>query len=118
MEEKEITLGELIHSEKFQKRLQENIKKWFDKYDEAVKRLEGKPKSNPMMRLSELGGRNVEKMTELYCDIIDCKSELPSTIRGYVKAICEPVLNEFLIEHYKKLKEADKKEAQNEAGKD
>ena len=41
--EKEMTLGELIYSEQFQTRLKARIKEWFNAYDLAVKKLEGRP---------------------------------------------------------------------------
>lgn len=115
--EKEMTVGELIHTERFQKELEKSIKKAFGDYDNAVKKVVKKGreiKRNPMMRLREMGAEDPSKMTELYIGVIDENSELPSTLRHWVNAICEPVLNKFLIEHMVKLKE---KEAENgEAG--
>lgn len=105
-EKKEMTLGEMIYSEQFQSRLDERIKECFGEYDKAVEKLKGKGqlKRNPAVRLRELGADKVERMTELYVDIIDMKSELPSTLRNCVKTICEPVLNRCLVEYMKELK--------------
>lgn len=111
-EKKEMTLGELIQSERFQSRLEKRIKEWFNAYDEAVKNHGGNVKRNPTMRLREMGSEKVGKMTELYTGIIDRKTDLPSALRERVKAICEPVLNQCLVEYMKELK-AEEKEVEN-----
>lgn len=106
--EKEMTPGELIESEKFQSLLAEQVKKAFKEYDEAVAKItkqKREVKRNAMMRLRELGSEDPKKMTELYIGIIDHNSELPATLREYVKAICEPVLNKCLVDYAKKFDE-------------
>ncbi len=111
--EKEMTLGELIESEKFQSLLAEQVKKAFKEHDEAVAKItkqKREVKRNAMMRLRELGAEDPKKMTELYIGIIDHNSELPATLREYVKAICEPILNKCLLDLMREQKE---KEAEN-----
>lgn len=110
-EEKDITLGELIESEKFQSLLAEHVRMAFLHYDNAVTRLysdpvarvTGKVKRNPMMRLREMGAEDPKKMTELYVSIIDHKSDLPTILRNYVRSICNPVLNKCLADYAKKI---------------
>lgn len=105
-----MTLGELIQSEPFQEELKKSIKKHFNAYDNAV--AGRNVKRNPMMRLREMGAEDRKKMTELYVAIIDHKSDLPTILRNYVRAICEPVLNSCLVEYMKQIK-ADEKEKGN-----
>ena len=102
-EKKEMTLGELIQSEPFQEELKKSIKKHFDAYDKAV--AGRNVKRNPMMRLREMGAEDAKTMTEMLIGIIDHNSDLPTTLREYVRAICEPVLNKCLVDYAKKFEE-------------
>ena len=109
--EKEMTLGELIESEKFQSLLAEQVKKTFKEYDEAVAKItkqKREVKRNAMMRLREMGAEKPQKMIELYIGIIDHNSDLPATLREYVTKICEPVLNKSLVSLYKEMKAKEK----------
>jgi hypothetical protein len=113
--EKEMTLGELIESEKFKTELETQIKKAFKEYDTAADKFD-KVKRNPMMRLREMSAEEPKKMIELYIGIIDHNSDLPATLREYVTKICEPVLNKCLVSLYKEMKAKEKEgEDGNEA---
>lgn len=113
--EKEMTLGELIESEKFKSGLETQIKKAFKEYDKAVGKF-ANVKRNPMMRLREMGAEKPKKMIELYIGIIDHNSDLPATLREYVTKICEPVLDKCLVDLYKEMKAKEKEgEDGNEA---
>lgn len=109
--EKEMTLGELIESEKFQSLLAEQVKKAFKEYDEAVAKItkqKREVKRNAMMRLREMCAEDTKKMIELYIGIIDHNSDLPAILREYVTKICEPVLDKCLVSHYKEMKAKEK----------
>lgn len=114
MEEKEeMTLGELIYSKGFQNMLKDRIRHEFREYDKAVNKFNGNVKRNPMMRLREMGAEDVKTMTDLYVGILEHKSELPSTLRSTVTAICEPVLR-FVIKQLEKMEAKRKDEAKVE----
>jgi len=104
-EKKETTLGDLIRSDSFQRKLAAAIRDWFGKYDNIVMRLGGRPKRNPTLRLREMKAEDPKVMTGMYIRLLNHKSELPTALRNVVWSICEPVLTECISE-YKRQHEA------------
>ena len=109
---KEMTLGELLQSEQFKKKLTKRINQIKAQYEKKEKSLKlGQSlKRNPFLKLRERNALNADTLTNIYAEIINKSSPLPSELRNYVTFICEPVLQQCLVEYSKKFKKEDKKD--------
>ena len=118
MEEKEMTVGELLQSKQFKEKLQKRIDSFEASYKEKEKQLKSGQhfKSTPYIRLRKMGALNANTMANIYAEVIDKTTPLPSALRQQVSMICEPVFKACLVDCAKKFKE-EKKDERNDKSK-
>lgn len=108
-ENKQVTIEEIVRSDKFQDILGKLIGKIKEQHRNASANLKKGERLRriPPVRFIREGMLEKEKITGYYLDIVRRKSDLSAADRGFVNELCYPIFLECVMELEKAKKEGE-----------
>lgn len=108
-ENKQVTIEEIVRSDKFQDILGKLIEKLNEQYTNSSYRLKKGERLRriPPVRFIREGMLEQEKISQYYLDVVHRRSELSATDRGFVNELCYPIFLECIMELEKNLKKGE-----------
>lgn len=108
-EKQQVTIEEIVRSDKFQDILGKLIKKINEQYTNSSARLKKGERLRriPPVRFISEGMLEQEKISQYYLDVVHRRSELSATDRGFVNELCYPIFLECIMELEKNLKKGE-----------